>query len=444
MPGTNPDPNPAPTMRALVFVLFLLCLTAVTLGWAARAQRLWKNGGKWAWFFAASQIGGLGMLILSRNGQSEAAHAWSWPFETVLFVWYLIGIPFFVAFFFGEILCRWAFLAGSRFRLFTNGLSGAKSGENPPPAGESGGVVPAQNKVFADAVRADGADGAGGLTRRALLSAAIHGTPAVFSLGSPAVAAWQLEQFRVRKMEVPLDGLPPALNGFTITHLSDTHVGRFTHGRVLSAIVEKTLELDSDLICFTGDLINFSLGDLPAGVEMLQALKSRYGLYACEGNHDLMHDAAGFHRGMEKASLRVLTRECATFRVGDQRVQILGLPWSAPRESVGRLSLERRAGMDAVESQVTEGAFPILLAHHPHAFDDIRKSRLVLSGHTHGGQFMLTPRFGCGPAFYRYWSGLHLRSGRALCVSNGVGNWFPVRMRAPAEIIQLTLRPAVG
>jgi uncharacterized protein len=55
---------------------------------------------------------------------------------------------------------------------------------------------------------------------------------------------------------------------------------------------------------------------------------------------------------------------------------------------------------------------------------------------------MLTDRAGFGPAMFRYWSGLYRKNERALVVSNGVGNWFPLRVRAPAEIIHLTLRRA--
>jgi predicted MPP superfamily phosphohydrolase len=43
---------------------------------------------------------------------------------------------------------------------------------------------------------------------------------------------------------------------------------------------------------------------------------------------------------------------------------------------------------------------------------------------------------------YRYWSGLYQNNNRAVVVSNGTGNWFPVRVNAPAEIIHLTLRRA--
>jgi hypothetical protein len=87
-------------------------------------------------------------------------------------------------------------------------------------------------------------------------------------------------------------------------------------------------------------------------------------------------------------------------------------------------------------------AFPVLLAHHPRAFDAAVEADLplTLSGHTHGGQLMFDSQHGAGPAFFRYWSGLHTRGRSQMIVSNGVGNWFPIRINAPAEIIHITLR----
>jgi predicted MPP superfamily phosphohydrolase len=89
-------------------------------------------------------------------------------------------------------------------------------------------------------------------------------------------------------------------------------------------------------------------------------------------------------------------------------------------------------------------AFTILLAHHPYAFNAAIAAGipLTLAGHTHGGQLMLTPKIGFGPWLYRYWSGLYVEGKSQLVVSNGAGNWFPLRIGAPAEVIHLTLEPA--
>jgi len=67
---------------------------------------------------------------------------------------------------------------------------------------------------------------------------------------------------------------------------------------------------------------------------------------------------------------------------------------------------------------------------------------LTLSGHTHGGQLMLNEALGFGPAMFRYWSGRYKRGQSQLIVSNGIGNWFPLRVNAPAELVQITLRRA--
>jgi predicted MPP superfamily phosphohydrolase len=121
-------------------------------------------------------------------------------------------------------------------------------------------------------------------------------------------------------------------------------------------------------------------------------------------------------------------------------VELLGLPWNHDEHRIA--DSVRRLGR-----QLAPGAFPILLAHHPHAFDAAAAAGipLTVSGHTHGGQLMLTDSVGFGPLMYRYWTGLYRKpehNGAALVVSNGVGNWFPLRTGAPAEIIHLTLRSA--
>jgi hypothetical protein len=103
-----------------------------------------------------------------------------------------------------------------------------------------------------------------------------------------------------------------------------------------------------------------------------------------------------------------------------------------------------RQSVTQVLSRRDPGAFPILLAHHPHAFDPAIDAGipLTLSGHTHGGQLMLNERLGAGPIMFRYWSGLYQHGDSSLVVSNGAGNWFPLRINAPAEITHLTLHVA--
>lgn len=274
-------------------------------------------------------------------------------------------------------------------------------------------------------------------TRRELLGTMAVATPVLATFGTMAFNLPRMMRFRIREMTVSIPDLPRALDGMRIAHVTDTHVGKFTRGKVLDDIAAATNRLDADLVLFTGDLIDSSIHDLPAAVRMLKSIKPGSGMFVIEGNHDLFDDAAGFEKGVREGGLALLRNQAATVTVRGVQVQLLGIVWNHEQEEMIR-------DVDTVAKLRDPAAFPILMAHHPHAFDRAAEHGfpLTLSGHTHGGQIMLTPGFGAGSVMFRYWSGLYQKAGRSLIVSNGVGNWFPLRMNAPAEIIHLTLKRA--
>jgi predicted MPP superfamily phosphohydrolase len=251
-------------------------------------------------------------------------------------------------------------------------------------------------------------------------------------------AMGELHRFRVRRMQVPLRGLPAALDGMTIAQVCDTHIGRFTDDVQLQHIAAAANALDADLTLFIGDLIDIALADLPVALDFAKKLRGRYGVYFCEGNHDLIEDATNetdvFRTTTRNAGLAMLFDETATVRVRDVPIQLVGGKWS-------RNSASRTRNTTALMRQVDPAVFSIFLSHHPHGWDE-SITPLTLAGHTHGGQLMINERLGVGPLFFKYWSGSYRRGDQALVVCNGTGNWYPVRIHAPAEIMHLTLRCA--
>ena len=274
------------------------------------------------------------------------------------------------------------------------------------------------------------------LTRRRLLATAAVAAPPLTTLAAAGMGCANLDVFRVIRRPLGLPGLPPALVGLRIVHVSDTHVGPFTRGAVLTRLVDAVNALDADLVCFTGDLIDHRLRDLPAAAEMLNAMRGRYGTFAVEGNHDLFVGSDAFRRGCAAHGIDLLVGDARRLSVRDTPLDVLGLRWAGSTDA-------GQAAAFAELPPVRPGAFPVLLAHHPHAFDAARMGGvpLTLAGHTHGGQMMTPGGLGFGPVMYRYWSGPSFDpgTGHAVVVSNGAGRWFPVRINAPAEITLLTL-----
>ena len=382
-------------------VIFYFIFGTVILGdalWLAmalrRLPRMWMRIAAFLW--GAAQLSALAAISLGRGGSPTFYDGLPrWVHSTVL-IWHLI------------IVLPWLLIQ------FARGI-----------------VALARRLTLQRPTTAD----VPSISRRDFITAAATFAPPILSFGASALGETQLDDFRVRRLTVPLAQLPEALDGLTIAQVTDLHAGRLTRGKVMERIVEETNRLDADIIALTGDLINDSLRAMPAALELVRGLRARHVVAACEGNHDLIDNPREFYRQAEIGGLPLLRDESATITLRGQRVQILGLPWA-------RGATQMSAATRALLAKRDPAAWPLLLAHHPHAWDLAEDIPLTLSGHTHGGQLMINEALGAGPMVFRYWSGVYTKPDRALVVSNGVGNWFPVRISAPAEILHITLKRA--
>jgi uncharacterized protein len=408
------------------FLSLILGMALLDTAWwvlGVRALRLVGAGSVWRVLFGAFmgvQLVGFVFLLVSRSRLPEVPLAA--PIVAELYLWHLLVMP---ACSIGWL--AWRVVEGLR-RLWHLSRRPAVPVDATAPADA---IVPAEAEL--------------GLSRRRLLAMGALAVPPLALATLGAESSLQQDEFLVRQIDVPIAGLPEALEGLRIVHVSDSHVGKFTHGAKLGRIVEAVNDLRGDVVAFTGDLIDFSLSYLDAAMEMVKGFRSPGGTYLCEGNHDLFAGAREFEQRVRSAGLKLLLNEAALLTIRSAKVQILGLRW-------GGLGTPFDVGLEEHLRQIAflraPEAFQVLLAHHPHSFDPARQMGigLTLSGHTHGGQLMLTRNLGPGPMMFKYWSGLYVRDGSALVVSNGVGNWFPLRVNAPAEIVALNLRrgPAAG
>jgi predicted MPP superfamily phosphohydrolase len=245
---------------------------------------------------------------------------------------------------------------------------------------------------------------------------------------------------RVRRVDVPIAGLPPALDGFAIAQVSDVHVGPTIRRPFVEAIVATVNRLDADLVAITGDLVDGSVPELADQVAPLAGLRSREGSFFVTGNHEYYSGAAPWIRELRRLGVRVLMNEHVVVRRGSAALVLAGVT----DYTAGRFdTAQARDPRAALAGAPADAALRIVLAHQPRSAGATEAAGfdLQLSGHTHGGQFLPWNFF--VRLQQPFTAGLHRWRRMWVYTSRGTGYWGPPkRFGAPSEITRLRLVPA--
>ncbi len=259
-----------------------------------------------------------------------------------------------------------------------------------------------------------------------------------------------VNQIQITNPIVRLPHLPGALRGLRIIHLSDLHVGDLITPKRLPALVAQVNQLEGDLIAVTGDYIDLSLNVIDPVIEAMSCLRAPLGSYFVLGNHDYLDNGPELIRRFKQAGLPLLMDENVVIAHKGCKITIAGIDWSSKPGQLAKSVVSALGTPDQKADLNSTDHLCLLLAHHPNAFETAVNHGvdLTLAGHTHGGQVNLTTRrgrrgsIGLGSLAHRYPHGLYQTGDSYLHVTSGVGSWFPLRVRCPAEIACITLRHA--
>src|SRR5581483_2484239 len=123
--------------------------------------------------------------------------------------------------------------------------------------------------------------------RRVFLARVLAGTAAAVASGLAAVGTFEaLRRVRVKRVEVALDKLPAAADGYVIAQISDVHVGPTLGADFVEEVVEGIRGIPADLIVITGDLVDGDVETLAPKLEALRRLSARDGVFFVTGNHE--------------------------------------------------------------------------------------------------------------------------------------------------------------
>jgi hypothetical protein len=275
------------------------------------------------------------------------------------------------------------------------------------------------------------------------LSLAAVGTVALAAYATGlALAVWGVvvrrRWVRVREIEIALDDLPKAFDGYRVAHLSDLHIGSHCPRSRAEGWVARVNRLDVDLAVLTGDYVSSGVAFHEDIARVLVAIRAKDGTVAVMGNHDYFGDGEPLIGLLRKGGVRVLRNERMSLERNGERVTLAGVDdtWT------------RRANI----SKTLDGHHPgeplVVLAHDPKLFPELarRGAALVLSGHTHWGQVavpFLSTRYNFSRLSYRYHSGIYREGGSTLYIHPGLGTTGPpIRLGVAPEITVLRLRAA--
>ena len=244
------------------------------------------------------------------------------------------------------------------------------------------------------------------------------------------------------------ENLPDEFNGFRIVHISDLHNAEF--GEDNFKLISMIKEANPDVIVITGNVVDSRRTDIDISFNFIEEALKIAPCYYVSGNHESRIDEYDILKEkMIKAGVEVLENQTSVITRSNSNIKIIGI--NDPSFNSDYLMGDEKS---VIVSQLkivaqNEEDLTVLLSHRPEFFELYAsyKFDLVLSGHAHGGQFVLPflgGLFAPGQGFFpKYDAGLFEKNGTNMIVSRGIGNSIiPLRVNNRPEVILIELHSA--
>jgi hypothetical protein len=259
-----------------------------------------------------------------------------------------------------------------------------------------------------------------------------------------AVTIWENFTVGTTYYRITSDRLPAAFDGYKIAQISDLHNAEF--GQDNSDLVRILEKEAPDIIVITGDLVDSNHTDIDTALSFIRQAIKIAPCYYVTGNHEawLGNLYAEQEKQLLDTGVTVLHDQVIPLSKGGDSIQLIGL--DDPDFTDGSSYDPERLFENKLQNMDLKPGFTILLSHRPELFPAYTSSGidLILSGHTHGGQFriplvggIIAPNQGFLP---KYDAGEYHEAGTTMIVSRGIGNSvIPVRMNNRPEVVIVEL-----
>ena len=279
--------------------------------------------------------------------------------------------------------------------------------------------------------------------KRKLIFNSAKAIPVASALLSPVGVQAAMNDPIVRPVTIPIDNLPPGLEGLRILQLTDVHLGLHIDADQFEKIAKSAQKYNPDLVVLTGDIAD-DYSKLGPALEHLKVLAPPLGIYACIGNHEIYRGRKTAERIYQERGIHFLCNNGTTVERGGDRFWLAGADDPA-RLFKNRNSFYKRTIRNSLQDKPQDVETSILLCHRPKGFDSAAEQgvSLTLSGHTHGAQMAIGGRSIFEPFMPKsYLLGHYQKDTSHLYTSAGLGHWLPFRLNCPCEGALLELSRA--
>ena len=237
--------------------------------------------------------------------------------------------------------------------------------------------------------------------------------------------------------------IPASFYGYKILQISDLHNAEF--GKNQKTLIEKTKEIDPDIIFITGDLIDSYNTNIDISMKYIDGITDIAPIYFIPGNHESRIESYNeLCDRLTSSGVKILNNKNVFIQKDSSSIGLIGLDDPAFIQTSNQDELFKKLLVDL--SKDIDSDFKMLLSHRPEKIVDYKDAKvdLVFSGHAHGGQFripfvggLLAPNQGFFP---KYTSGIYKEDNTSMLVSRGLGNSiFPFRINNSPELVVVTL-----
>ena len=224
-----------------------------------------------------------------------------------------------------------------------------------------------------------------------------------------------------------------------IVGFADSHLGITLNGEQFAAEMQKIQAEEPDIVLLAGDFVDDDScrADMETACKALGELKTKYGVYYVDGNHDKGYFESSRDFTYDEVIAKLEENNVVVLR--DESILVDDKFYVVGRKDK---SDESRMPVADLTKDIDDSKFTIIMDHQPNDYKNESETcaDLVFSGHTHGGHIWPAGFIGLMTGANDSVYGAEEGNGTAFIVTSGISGWaIPFKTGTKSEYVVMDI-----